>query len=91
MTERQQLIEFRSFVSLCFHEFDHRGLSTREIAGASGKCASTVRRLRHHDRITLATHFGTVQALGDAAGMRLSMSDKSAKLQVARHHRERVA
>jgi hypothetical protein len=71
--------ELRAFVSWCFVEFATRKMSVRAIAEASRLCTTTIYRLKD-GRATLASHFGTIQAIGDVAGVKLLVSKRSVKM-----------
>lgn len=68
-TKTGRLKEWFAFVDLCFMSLDEPDL--KEISNKTGLCLSTLYRLRHHN-FTLAVHVGTVEALGLAAGLKLT-------------------
>jgi len=81
MTDRQMHDELKSFVALCFEE--HGESTLREIAAASRLSVTTVHRL-FSGQYTTAVHFGTVQKLGAACGLRLEMTKRKAVLKLHR-------
>lgn len=80
MTKKQKLKSLRILVSLCFQMLE--GWSDEEIADAMGCHRITVYRLRT-GRFTLAVRFGTIQALGLAAGFEVKLTDKDYELKLA--------
>jgi hypothetical protein len=79
MTSKRRLDELKSFIALCFAVMEEPDL--KEIANKSGLSLSTVRRLSY-GQLTLKTHFGTVQAMGYAAGLRLELTPTKARVAV---------
>lgn len=80
LTVGQRYKELTSFVDLCFANFepvDHN-LDYKEIANATGLSLATIYRLAYH-QFSLAVHFGTIQALGYAAGLRLELTESNVK------------
>lgn len=64
-------------VAICFAVLD--GLTTEEIARKSGLSKSTVYRL-YTGRFTINSRYGTIQALGAAAGLVLNFEDGTISL-----------
>lgn len=81
LTAGQRYKELTYFVDLCFASFEPVGkrLDYKEIANATGLSLRTIRRLVHHD-FTLAVRYGTIQALGYAAGLRLELTESKARV-----------
>lgn len=81
MSAEKRLQEMCNFVNLCFAMFDD--MTPAQIAEKTGLSVNTIYRL-HSNEITLATHFGTIQAMGLAAGLRLEMTEgKPARVRLA--------
>lgn len=82
MTKKERFTELRAFVGLCFGMMEH--LTWDEVAELSGLSRSTIRRLDLYGPSSLATHFGTVQALGIAAGLKLEMNPYSSRVSLVK-------
>lgn len=76
MTPARLLEELANFIGLCFHALDE---DLKEVSNQTGLSYSTLYRLRE-GKFSLAIHFGTVQALGLAAGFQLELNKTSARL-----------
>ena len=81
MSQEKRLQELQNFINPCFAMMED--LSFKQVAEKSGLSETTIRRL-YAGEASLATHFGTVQALGMAAGLQLEMTERKAKLKLAR-------
>jgi hypothetical protein len=68
MSRKRRLEELKTFVRICLAMFDDA--SYRQIAEKTGLCLTTIYRLGNGD-FTLAVHYGTIQSLSYAAGLRL--------------------
>ena len=66
-TDRQTR-EIQLFVSVCFHAMKEENVKV--IAKRTGLCVTTIYRLQK-GLVSRATHIGTIQDLGKAAGLRL--------------------
>lgn len=71
MTSAARLKELQTFIRLCFVFFEDMKHDDKEIANLSGLSQSTVWRMRA-GMASLHTKFGTIQALGIAAGLQLT-------------------
>jgi len=71
ITERGRLAEIRTCVQLCLDAIGEE--SAAEIARRTDLSVTTVYRLIAGD-VSLATHVGTIQQLGYAAGLRIEMT-----------------
>lgn len=80
MTERERLGQLRAFVDLCFASLDD---DLKEVANQTGLCVATLRRLKY-GKLTLLVRFGTVQALGMAAGYRMEMQKTRVRMFIIR-------
>ena len=81
MSRKQRLQELATFVALCFACIDET--DPKEIANLAGVSESTIRRLLVGN-FSLAVHYGTIQGLSLAAGLRLEMAETSARVSLAR-------
>ncbi len=77
MSNKQRLEELRTFVSLCFAVMGEPDL--KEISNRTRLSVTTLRRIQTN-QLTLAVRFGTIQALGLAAGLRLEMTESASKV-----------
>jgi len=69
MSERQRISERKAFVEICFRLIEAD--SVRDVARQTNLSESTIRRLIK-GKITRRTWLGTVEKLGEAAGIRLN-------------------
>ena len=72
LSEQQRLSELQAFVKLCFmclEEYDYK-----EVCNLSGLSLATIYRLDRGE-FGLCCRFGTIQAIGLAAGLRFSLED----------------
>jgi len=79
MTRSKRLRELQSFVSLCFGmltDYDNK-----EICNLSGLSLRTINRL-HSLEFSLCIQFKTVQALGIAAGLEISLTPYSSEVRL---------
>lgn len=84
MTAKKRLEELDSFVGLCLLAIEMDASVSgdlKEIANRAMLSVSTIRRLIKRE-ISLKTHFGTIQKLGIAAGLRLEMTEYEASVRV---------
>lgn len=77
LTRGQRLAELKTFVQLCFNVIDEPDF--KELANRTGLCVSTIERLARGEA-TLLTRFGTVQAIGYAAGLRLEWEKSKVRI-----------
>lgn len=84
MSLRERTSQLRSYVDLCFGLLSDR--STAEIAELSGLCASTVYRLSKGEG-TLLCRYGTIQAIGLAAGLQITFTENNTQLKLTRPRR----
>lgn len=68
MSKKKRIAELIAFIQLCFVMFDD--MSFAQIAEKSGLSESTIRRLAFGP-VSLLVRFGTIQAFGLAAGIKL--------------------
>lgn len=74
MTKKRRLQELKAFVNICFSLIEEETQDFKEIANRTGLSVSTLYRLAVED-YTLAVRFGTVQAIGLAAGLSLRSTE----------------
>lgn len=70
--KKERLADLQAFIDLCFAVLNEPDM--KEIANRTMLSVSTLYRLAGHypdQPLTLAVHFGTVQALGLAAGLKI--------------------
>jgi hypothetical protein len=79
MTIDQRRRELLAFVNLCAVALGDVWGNAAEMARLTGLHVSTCYRLQGR-LVSLATHFGTIQALGHAAGLRLVMEKTGARM-----------
>ena len=82
-SEAMRLNELKAFVGLCFLEFEKQKMTVRAIAEAARLSTSTIYKLRNNG-VTLASRFGTIQVVGEAAGMKLILTKRSVKMAIKR-------
>lgn len=80
LTAKKRLEELQSFVSLCFIMLE--GQNFHQIADKAMLSHTTIYRL-FHGQYSRAVRFGTIQALGIAAGLRLEMTEYDCKVTIA--------
>ena len=75
--------ELKVFVALCFScfETDFEGNlgDLKELSNTTKLSVSTLRRYQL-GKVSLSCHFGSLQALGAAAGMRLQLTEYEARI-----------
>lgn len=74
LTKEQRAEEVRAYVALCFSALSDTCESWREVAELTGLHLSTIYRLGMGNA-SLATHIGTLQALGYAAGFEIVLTE----------------
>lgn len=80
LTKKNRLEELRAFLQICFTVLneDTEG-DMKEISNLTGLSVTTIWRLQT-DRFTLCVRFGTVQAIGAAAGFKLDWTEYGARM-----------
>ena len=73
LTKKQRLDELKTFVNICFAILEE-GLDYKEICNKTHLSMSTIIRLATND-FSLCVKFGTIQALGYAAGLKLTYTE----------------
>lgn len=81
MTVKERVEEIQAFCQLCFSTMDEEDV--KEICNTTGLCVSTIYRLQRGE-VSLATHIGTIQAIGWAAGLKLELTETEARVMLMR-------
>lgn len=78
MSKKRRLEEVQAFADLCLACLPH---DAKEVSNMTGLSVSTIYRLRTKP-VSLYVRFGTIQALGIAAGFELHMTESHARMVV---------
>lgn len=81
MTKRERLGQLKAYLNICFGLLSD--YKSSEVADLTGLSVSTINRVSQGD-VSLAIRWGTVEAIGLAAGLKLQMTEYSAKLRLVR-------
>ena len=73
MTKKQRLGELKTFVNICFAILEEK-LDYKEICNKTHLSLSTIMRLATNE-FSLCVRFGTIQALGYAAGLKFTSTE----------------
>lgn len=79
MSDGRRLKELYAFIDLCFSCLED--ISVKQVAVRTELCVSTIYRLQRKE-FTLAVHFGTIQSLGSAAGLKLELTKTKARVRL---------
>lgn len=77
LSRKQRLEELRAFVALCLASLEDYDL--KEVSNMTHLSLATIYRL-HSGQVSLCTHYGTLQALGYAAKLRLTWDDMEIRI-----------
>lgn len=77
MTRKQRLAELRAFVRICFTAINEPDL--KEVSNHTLLSVSTLKRIQTR-KLSLNVRFGTIQALGLAAGLKLEWTETGCKM-----------
>lgn len=82
LTNRERLGELKAFVNICLSILDEECEGDiKEICNRTGLCASTIYRL-NNNIFTTAMQVRTVQKLGGACGLKLTLTEYEARVSV---------